>query len=150
VILYLDTSALVKIIVKEASADVATGWFEGAGLVASSVVTYPESCAALEQNDRRRGAAPSRLGKWLADLDECWQDVMRVPVTEWTAGRLALSHHLRGMDAVQLAAAVTLRERLSAGAPDSTLGEVVFATFDRQLLEAAEREGFATLGRPLE
>lgn len=148
-ILYLDTSALVKIIIKEAGADLATRWFEGAGLVASSVVTYPESCAALEQNDRRRGAAPSRLGKWLADLDECWQDVMRVPGTEWTAGRLALSHHLRGMDAVQLAAAVTLRERLSAGATDSTLGEVVFAAFDRELLEAAEREGFATLGRPL-
>jgi uncharacterized protein with PIN domain len=59
VILYLDTSALVKIIVKEEGADVATGWFEGAGLVASSVVTYPESCAALEQNDRRRGAVPA-------------------------------------------------------------------------------------------
>jgi len=150
VILYLDASALVKLIVKEANADVATGWFEGAGLVASSVVTYPESCAALERNDRRRGESPSRLGKWLIDLDEYWQDVMRVPVAEWTAGRLAISHHLRGMDAVQLAAAVTLRERLRAGAADSTPGEVVFATFDRELLEAAEREGFATLGRPLE
>jgi hypothetical protein len=75
---------------------------------------------------------------------------MRVPVTEWTAGRLALSCHLRGMDAVHLAAAVKLRERLSADAPDSILGEVVFATFDRELLEAAEREGFATLGRPLD
>jgi hypothetical protein len=28
--------------------------------------------------------------------------------------------------------------------------EVVFATFDRRLLEAAEREGLATLGGPLE
>jgi predicted nucleic acid-binding protein len=149
VILYLDTSALVKMIVKEAGADTATGWFEGTGLVASSVVTYAESCAALEQNDRRRGKSSTRLGQWLIDLDEYWQDMMRVPVAEWTAGRLALSHHLRGMDAVQLAAAVTLRERLHAGSEDAAPAEVVFATFDRELLEAAEREGFATLGRPL-
>jgi predicted nucleic acid-binding protein len=150
VILYLDTSALVKLIVKEAGADVATGWFEGAGLVASSVVTYPESCAALERNDRRRGKDSSRLGTWLVDLDGYWQDVMRIPVAEWTAGRLALAHHLRGMDAVQLAAAVTFRERMRAGAAGANTAEVVFAAFDRQLLEAAEREGFATLGRPLE
>lgn len=149
-ILYLDTSAIVKVIVKEADADVATGWFEGAGLVASSVVTYAESCAALERSDRRRGKTSSRLGQWLVDLDEYWQDVMRVPVAEWTAGRLALSHHLRGMDAVQLAAAVTLRERLRAGSEDTAPADVVFATFDRELLEAAEREGFATLGRPLD
>ena len=124
-ILYLDTSALVKMIVEEVGADAATGWFEGAGLVASSVVTYAESCAALEQNDRRRGTSSTRLSQWLVDLDEYWQDVMRVPVAEWTAGRLALSHHLRGMDAVQLAAAVTLRDRLRAGAADSGLAEVV-------------------------
>jgi hypothetical protein len=54
------------------------------------------------------------------------------------------------MDAVQLAAAVTLRDRLRAGATGEPAADVAFATFDRRLLEAAEREGFATLGGPLE
>lgn len=149
-ILYLDTSALVKLILQEEGTAAATAWFEQADLSASSVVTYAEACAALGQNDRQRGKAPSRLGEWLIALDEHWQEVFRLPVAEWPAGRLALSHKLRGMDAVQLAAALTLRERLRAGTPDSSSRDVAFAAFDRRLLEAAEREGFATLGAPLE
>ena len=65
------------------------------------------------------------------------------------AGRLALSHELRGMDAMQLAAAVTLRERLRAGAADPATTDIVFAAFDGRLLDAAEREGFQTLGGEL-
>jgi len=145
-ILYLDTSALVKPIVRERGFDEVVDWFERADLVASSAVSYAEACSALGQNDRRRGKSPSRLGEWLVALDEYWNEVMRVPVAEWAAGRLALAHELRGMDAIQLAAAVTLRERLRAGADDPSPVEIVFAAFDQRLLEAAEREGFTTLG----
>jgi hypothetical protein len=53
------------------------------------------------------------------------------------------------MDAVQLAAAVTLRERLRTGTTGTSGAAVAFATFDQQLLAAAEREGFATFGGPL-
>jgi predicted nucleic acid-binding protein len=50
------------------------------------------------------------------------------------AETLAWEHGLRGYDAVQLASALTWRE--SAG------HEVVLATFDQQLWEAAKRTGF--------
>jgi len=63
------------------------------------------------------------------------------------AGELALRHGLRGMDSVQLAAAVNVRERLRRHAEGADL---VFAAFDRQLLKAAEHEGFATLGGSLD
>ena len=147
-ILYLDTSVLVKLLVPEDRSPDAIAWFNAADLVASSVITYAEACSALGQNDRRRGSRSSRLDEWLAGLEEHWKEVMRVPVAEWRAGRLALAHALRGLDALQLAAAVTLRERLRAGAEGGPVQDVVFATFDRRLLEAAEREGFATLGGP--
>jgi uncharacterized protein len=150
VILYLDTSALVKLVLREDGTSDSVAWFERAALVASSVITYAEACAALGQNDRRGNTASSRLGEWLIALDEHWKAVMRVPVAEWPAGRLALAHRLRGMDAVQLAAAVTLRERLRAGAKGRPVTDVVFAAFDRRLLEAAEREGLSTLGGPLD
>jgi uncharacterized protein len=149
-ILYLDTSALVKPIVREAGADAVIDWLGRADLVASSVVTYAEACSALGQNDRRRDKVSSKVGEWLVALDEYWREVMWVPVAEKVAGRLALSHELRGMDAVQLAGAVALRERLRAGAADSATAEIVFAAFDRRLLDAADREGFATLGGPRE
>ena len=73
---------------------------------------------------------------------------MAVPVAERLAGRLALSRRLRGKDAVQLAAAMTLREHMRLGVPGSEV--VVVVAFDRRLLEAAEREGSATLGDPLD
>ncbi len=43
-----------------------------------------------------------------------------------------------------LAAAITVRERACARSESSSVG---VASFDRGLLKAAEREGFATLGR---
>lgn len=147
-ILYLDTSALVKLIVPEDRSTEAIAWFKAADLTASSVITYAEACAALGHNDRRRSSRTSLVGQWLAGLDEHWRDVMRVPVAERDAGRLALDHGLRGMDAIQLAAAVTLRDELQAKAADGRVQDVVLAAFDRRLLEAAEREGFATLGGP--
>ena len=148
-ILYLDTSALVKLIIREDGTADAVAWFERADLIASSVITYAEACSALGQNDRRRAGTPSRLSEWLIALDEHWREVMRVPVAEWPAGKLALAHGLRGMDAVQLAAAITLRERLRGGTTGTPAADVAFAAFDRRLLEAAEHEGFATLGGPL-
>ncbi len=61
---------------------------------------------------------------------------MRVPVTEALVARaeaLAWAHGLRGYDAVQLAAALTWQDALGR--------EIVLATFDRQLWEAASQAG---------
>jgi predicted nucleic acid-binding protein len=147
VILYVDTSAVVKLLIEELGTEAVEAWFEQAEQVASSVITYAEACAALSRNHRRLESDPSRLSEQVAALDDQWLEYLRLPVAERPAGQLALVHELRGMDAVQLAAAVTLRARVLATAPAT---EVVFAAFDRRLLEAAEREGFATLGGPLE
>ena len=147
-ILYLDTSALVKLIVPEQRSPDAVAWFAAADLTATSVITYAEACSALGQNDRRRRSHISRLEQWRTGLDRHWSDVMKVPVAARVAGELALEHALRGMDAVQLAAAVALRGELRSRAAGRRVQDVVFAAFDRRLLEAAEREGFATLGGP--
>ena len=65
-----------------------------------------------------------------------WQDLARIPVTEALVARaetLAWDHALRGHDAVQLASALAWQEAVGA--------EMVFATFDRQLWEAARQAG---------
>mgnify|MGYP000872872250 CR=1 FL=1 len=52
----------------------------------------------------------------------------------------------RCTDAAQLGSAIQTRTRLREQGAQAPL---LFAAFDRRLLEAAEREGFATLGGPL-
>jgi predicted nucleic acid-binding protein len=147
VIVYLDTSAFVKLILQEEGAVDVRSWFDEAGPAVSSVVTYPEACSALGRRARASGLVSPHLEAWIAELEARWRRLVSVRVDPRPAGELALRHELRGMDSVQLAAAVNVRERLRRYADDA---EVIFAAFDRRLLEAAEREGFATLGGPLE
>jgi hypothetical protein len=145
-IIYLDTSAFVKLVVDEDGADLARDWFDEASMATSSVITYPEVCSALARRAGRTRVHEGLLGAWLSELDARWTRTARVRVDERVAGRLAIEHGLRGMDAVQLGAAVTVRERALAR---SRTAVVSVAAFDGRLLEAAEREGFATLGGPL-
>ena len=145
-IIYLDTSAFVKLVIDEDGADLARGWFDEASMATSSVITFPEACSALVRRAGRTRAHEGLLGEWLSELDARWTRTARVRVDERVAGRLAIEHGLRGMDAVQLGAAFAVRERARAR---SRTAVVSVAAFDRRLLEAAEREGFAILGGPL-
>jgi predicted nucleic acid-binding protein len=146
VILYLDTSAFVKLVVDETGAAETRAWFAQAHQACASVITYPEAIAAFCRQDREAGGEGDRLPAWLATLEASWRRCIHVPVFERRAAKLALAHALRGMDAVQLASASELRARVLADSPSA---DFHFAAFDRHLLEAAEREGFATLGGPL-
>jgi predicted nucleic acid-binding protein len=65
-----------------------------------------------------------------------WPDVVRVPVTESLverAGALAWEHGLRGYDAVHLASALTWQESVGE--------QILLATFDQQLWDAARQAG---------
>ncbi len=57
-------------------------------------------------------------------------------IQELLAGQLTMTYPLRGFDAVHLAAAVTMRERLS---------DLSFTSFDGNLNQAAEAEGLRVL-----
>ena len=145
-IVYLDTSAFVKLVVDEDGADLARRWFEEASLSTSSVITFPEACSALARRAHGAGVDDGQLDEWLSELEARWTRTAHVRVNERLAGRLAIEHRLRGMDAVQLGAAFAVRDRALAR---SASASIAVAAFDQRLLEAAEREGFATLGSPL-
>lgn len=134
--LYLDTSALVKRYVSEARSDEVGALTAAADVSATALVTRAEVAAALARAVRV-GALDHKRGRRIQRrFSEDWPNLVKVPVTEalvFRAETLAWDHGLRGYDAVHLAAALTWR--------DSVGRDVVLATFDRQLWEAAPEAG---------
>ncbi|PWU25154.1 MAG: VapC toxin family PIN domain ribonuclease [Candidatus Rokuibacteriota bacterium] len=134
-ILYLDTSALVKLYVEELGTTAVTALVERENSVATVRVTYAEARAALARHRREGALDAAALRQAARELDREWATYDVVDLTEplvKLAGGLAERHALRGYDAVQLAAALDLR---AAG------GGVEFASFDARLNRAGSREG---------
>lgn len=138
-IIYFDTSALVKLIVTEdASALVQRLWLMAPEPYASQI-GYTELRAAVARAVHA-GRAPA-IGELDARLmvEGVWQRTVavgvNVPVVR-RAGALAERHFLRALDAIHLASA------LSVASPGD---HFTFVTFDRRLAEAALAEGLAVL-----
>ncbi len=135
-ILYLDTSALVKVYVEEPGREAVMREVERAAAVATSRVSYAEARAAFARK-RREGGFDRKALTALADrLDSEWLAYTVVDVSEAVvrrAGELADKHALRGYDSVQLSSALALKFE---GA------DVAFGCFDRSLHRAARRERF--------
>jgi predicted nucleic acid-binding protein len=132
-ILYLDTSALVKLYVDEPGRAAVVSEIEGAAAVATVRIAYAEARAAFARKRREGGLDAKSLKLVVELLDEEWAAYNVVDVSEplvRRAGILAERHGLRGYDAVHLAAAVELE---GAG------GHVSFGCFDEHLRRAARR-----------
>jgi predicted nucleic acid-binding protein len=132
-ILYLDTSALVKLYVDEPGRAAVVSEIEGAAAVATVRIAYAEARAAFARKRREGGLDAKSLRLAVELLDEDWAAYNVVDVSEplvRRAGILAERHGLRGYDAVHLAAAVELER---AG------GHVSFGCFDEHLRRAARR-----------
>jgi len=140
VILYLDTSALVKLYVAEGGTDTVAAAADRATALVTVRVTYAEARAAFAGHARAKGLTPGELRRVVRQLDEEWGQYSIVEVTDALvrrAGALAERHRLRGYDAVQLSAALGLR--IPGGA------DIAFASFDVRLNHAARRERLGLL-----
>jgi predicted nucleic acid-binding protein len=137
VILYLETSSLVKLYVQEPDSDAVRETVLTADVVATSILAYAEARAAFARKRRERGISETAYRSVKDSLDRDWPNYFVLGLTDQSvnsAGDLAEKHALRGFDALHLAAAVYLR---SAGA-----AAIRFHTADSRLRDAARREGF--------
>lgn len=137
-ILYLDTSSLVKLYLDEARADSVRRWALDAEVLATSRVAYPEAVAALARRNREGDLDPDAFKRVLLMLKQQWRDFAVLDLAETQAGDLAVKHALRGLDAIHLAAALDLRQ-ISPGV------RIAFSSFDVRLNEAAAAEGLPVL-----
>ena len=137
-IVYFDTSALLKLLVDEDGSDDAAELWDAADLVLVSRLAYPEVRAALAAAARAKRLTPAAHRRAKSELDRTWRQVAVVDLSAGIcedAGDLAERHALRGYDAVQLASAVA-----------ASSGDLVLATLDRDLASAAISEGIAVSG----
>jgi predicted nucleic acid-binding protein len=110
--------------------------WDRADVLVTSRLTYAEGRAALAAINRAGGFSPDRFLQAKREFDERFRELDQIEPTEAVcgfAGDVAERHGLWGYDAVHLASAMTL-----------PLDELVFATSDRLLLQAATAEGIST------
>ena len=131
-ILYLDTSSLVKLYVEEEGSEAVRSQVSRAAFVATSMIAYVEARAAFARKRREGGLSEAEYARVLDEFGREWGTYLAVEVSEaivTVAGDLAEGHDLRGFDAMHLASALALRDKMQS--------PVVFSCADRRLTEAA-------------
>lgn len=144
-ILYLDSSALVKRYLREARSDEVERVFIQAELAGTAVISRAEVSAALAKAVRMNWVAHADALKGLAEFQSQWKTLFRLHIREITVERadaLAWKYGLRGYDAIHLACAMLWQE--------STSEPITLATFDEPLWQAAQSAGLTAWPEALE
>jgi len=132
VILFCDTSALLKLFIDEQGSESMVEARSSSEGIAVCRITWAESMAAFAQRTRFKGASQSGLDQARSMFERAWPDFVIADVTQplvEKAGMYAEAFALRGYDSVQLAAAHNLHEILDL--------PLTFACYDRRLNQAA-------------
>lgn len=135
-ILYCDTSALIKRYVDEQGSDQVNKLWEESSAVATSVVAFAEIFAALNRKNRERVLTAKELNQTAVKIKNDFDHFILVPVNSALNASIELlvrTYPLRGFDAIHLASALVIQ---NAGKLRTS-----FACFDLNLNRAAASEG---------
>jgi uncharacterized protein len=143
VILYLDSSALLKLYLDEPGSETLANAFSAAHSAASHLIAYAEVRAGLTKALVMNRLDDATLAEYRRQFERHWAAFEVVMVDEALArraGDLAEHYRLRGYDSVHLAAAEAVLRVAGATAPFR------FAVFDSGLATAARGLGIPVLG----
>lgn len=133
-VIYLDTSALIKLYVEEDYRELVEGAVETSSIV-TSTITYAEARSGLARRWREDDFSDHEHRDIVRKLEQDWLTFDRLEVSHlvaWHAGQLAEGFALRGFDSIHLASALHLAERFD---------DLQFLAFDRKLVSAAKSAG---------
>jgi len=144
--LFLDTSVFVKIYFSELGSESAIARFTSPGQVlAASVLTYAEMHAAIARKYREKQLGLAGLSSLRETFERDWEALVNaVELNRQTLAALpALLHRhpLKSADAIQLSAALWLRDYLDAGRYSGEGDVLTFGVSDRILAESARKCG---------
>ena len=135
-IVYLDTSSLVKLYVEEDESFKVDALVKSSEVTATSIVAYAEARAAFARRFREKAFTKDEYNRLKEFFDKDWNRYLILSVTGdmiRLASDLAEKHALMGFDSIHLASALTLGQELTS--------PIVFSCFDDNLQKASELEG---------
>lgn len=135
-ILYLETSNLVKLYFQEEDSGDVAKLVSDAEAVVTSIIAYAEARAAFARKLREKGISDEDHNRIKNDLDRDWESLFVIKLSNAIvrfAGDLAEKRSLRGFDALHLASALELQKAIPL--------PVLFSSSDARLLESAKEEG---------
>lgn len=141
-ILYLDTSALIKLYVNEPYSQLVRSGIDQAVIVSTHLIAYAEMRAALAKAERMERITDIELENLVVEFEQDWKTIEVVKVDDFLvrrAGNLAQQFGLRGFDSIHLAAAEALY-LISKGEM-----EFKFGVFDQHLANAGKALGMKVL-----
>ena len=139
-IVYIDTSDLVKLYVNEIGSDAIKEIVHKATVISTSKVAYAEARSAFARKQRDDGFSAKVLRKIVEDFNREWESYFLIEVTDGlirSAGDIAEKHLLRGFDSIHPASAINLKNKIGS--------EVYFSSNDVKLNQSAEKEGIIVL-----
>ena len=140
-ILFCDTSALVKLYVHEDGTEVVIEQAAASEIVAVCRIAWVETMAAMARRSREQAQEAAAIAKARKRFVADWPHYFILEVTQplvELAGEYADAFALRAYDGVQLAAVQTVHQELP--------GEVRFACYDTRLVKAARVLGIESIG----
>ena len=144
--LFLDTSVFVKVYFKEAGSDAIIARFTAPNQVlAASVLSFAEVQAAIARKYREKQISSVELTRLRESFGRDWEIfVNAVELNRQTMAALpGLVEHfpLKAADAIQLSAALWLKDSMDAGKYSGAGNVLEFGVSDQILAESARRCG---------
>ena len=139
-ILFCDTSALVKLYVHEDGTDVMVRETATGDLIAVCRIAWVETMSAMARRSREQPRDAATIARARNRVVADWPHYLTLDLTQELvelAGEYADAFALRAYDSVQLAAVQTVHRELP--------GEVRFACFDGRLVKAARVLGIGAI-----
>lgn len=139
-IVYLDTSSLVKLYVEETDSEKIRDFAHNATAVSTSKIAYAEARAAFARKQKEEEFSLKVLRKIVEDLNRDWESYFVIEITDGLirfAGDIAEKYLLRGFDPIHLASAIHLKNK--------TNSDIHFSSYDTKLNQSAEKEGIIIL-----
>ena len=133
-ILYLDTSALIKKYIHEDGSEDVVAYWNKADIIVTSSVAFAEFFSALNRKKREGNISEEDYESVVLDFKDDWDSFLKIEVNDKLnpyIEKIFEKYHLRGFDAIHLVSAINIY---------CLKADMIFICADRRLNDAARKE----------